>query len=81
MDWDSRPLCAALQHDLKHRHTGWLGSKAKDRAGRKFTMPAFLVKQKLITDVSSNVRRVYKERHAPLARIAAVILLPSGTAT
>jgi hypothetical protein len=44
-------------------------------------MPAFLVKQKLVTDVGGNVRRVYEERHAPLARMAAVILLPSGTAT
>jgi hypothetical protein len=26
-------------------------------------MPAFLVKQKLVTDVSGNVRRVYKESH------------------
>jgi len=73
VDGDSGPLCAALQHDLEHGDSGWLGSKAKNGAGRKFPMPAFLVKQELITDVSGNVRRVYKERHAPLARITSAI--------
>lgn len=63
MDRDSGPLCAALQHDLKHGDSGWLASEAKDGAGGKFSMPAFLVKQKLITDVSSNVGCVYEERH------------------
>ena len=74
MDRDSGPLCAALQHDLEHGYSGWLGSKAKDGAGGKSPMPAFLVKQKLIADVSSNVRRVYEERHTnPSLRSCAMV--------
>jgi hypothetical protein len=71
---DSRPLSAAFQHDLEHGYSGWLASESKDRAGGKFSMPAFLVKQKLIADVSGNVRRVYEKRHTnPSLRSCAMV--------
>ena len=71
MDRDTRPLCAVLQHDLKHRGTHGFATESKDRAERVFAMPFLLVVQELVANVGGDVGRVAPEVHLFLARIVA----------
>ena len=66
MDRHTRPLCAVRQHDLEHRHAGWLCAEPKHHGLGKLAVTALLVKQELVTHPYGRVGRIYEEIHVCL---------------
>ena len=70
VDWYSRPLRAAVQHDLEHGHASWFCSQTKHNSRYKLPVVLFLVEQKLLAHVRFYVRGITDKRthanHLPI---------------
>jgi hypothetical protein len=51
-------LSAAVEHDLKHGYTRWLGAERKRYGRREFSVAPLFVKQEFVPHKTFNVWRI-----------------------